>query len=62
MHTLTQPRNLLGTLGMAGMEGLVRSGVAQHTSPEEAAQTAVIDGAIIGVHLLTGLARSNLSR
>lgn len=44
------------------MEGLVRSGVAQHTSPEEAAQTAVIDGAIIGVHLLTGLARSNLSR
>lgn len=40
------------------MEALVRSGVAQEFGEEAAKKVAVIDGTIVGVHLLAGLHRS----
>lgn len=48
---------ILGCAGMAGMEVIIRQGMASAVGVEQAAATAIIDGAKAGVQLLTGQVR-----
>lgn len=50
---------MLGCAGMAGMEDIVRKGLADHLGEQEANQIAIIDTAKAGLHLLTAQTRMN---
>ncbi|PWN31658.1 uncharacterized protein FA14DRAFT_91691 [Meira miltonrushii] len=50
---------MLGCAGMAGMEEIVRKGLADHLGEQQANQIAIIDTAKAGLHLLTAQIRLN---
>lgn len=52
---------ILGCAGMSGMENFVRSGIVKHKGEQIANLALIIDGLVVGVHLLAGIARNYLA-